>query len=129
MYLLDTNICIDFVDGRSPVAQRKVRENHSKGLHVSAISAGELLVGPKSSDDPEGDKERIERFLAVVTVPEFDLRAAEVYGEIARTLGLERKSFDRLIAAHALALGLTLVTNNAKHFADVPGLKIENWAA
>lgn len=127
MYLLDTNICIDFVDGRSAVAQRRVRENHTKGLKVSAISAAELLVGPKTSDDPEGDKEKAERFLAIMTVPDFDMRAAEVYSELARTLGAERKSFDRLIAAHALALGLTLVTNNERDFRDVPGLKVENW--
>jgi tRNA(fMet)-specific endonuclease VapC len=42
---------------------------------------------------------------------------------------MRRSSFDRLIAAHALALGFVLVTNNEKHFIDVPGLRVENWTA
>ena len=129
MYLLDTNICIDFVDGRNAVAQARVRENFANGIHVSIITAGELLVGPKTSEDPEGDKIKIERFLSIVTEHDFDRKAADIYAEIARTIGVKRTSFDRLIAAHALSLGLTLVTNNAKHFADVPGLKVENWTA
>ena len=44
-----------------------------------------------------------------------------------RQLPFKRGSYDRLIAAHALSLGLTVVTGNTKHFADVPGLKVENW--
>jgi tRNA(fMet)-specific endonuclease VapC len=46
-----------------------------------------------------------------------------------RDLAMKRTNFDRLIAAHALSLGLVLVTSNSRHFADVPGLKVENWAA
>ena len=127
MYLLDTNICIDFVDGRNVRAQQKVRDNYPKGLHVSMITAAELLVGPKTSDDPQGDKVKVERFLSTLTLHDFDRATAEIYGEMARSIGVKRGSFDRLIAAHALQLGFTLVTNNAKHFSDVPGLRVENW--
>ena len=127
MYLLDTNICIDFVDGRNVRAQQKVRDNYPKGLHVSMITAAELLVGPKTSDDPQGDKVKVERFLSTLTLHDFDRATAEIYGEMARSIGVKRSSFDRLIAAHALQLGFTLVTNNAKHFSDVPGLRVENW--
>lgn len=127
MYLLDTNICIDFIDGRSGVAQQRVRDNHARGLDLSAITAAELLVGPRTSDDPVGDRRKVQTFLSLVTVHDFDRRAAEVYADLARALGVERSSFDRLIAAQAVALGLTLVTNNERHFADVPGLMIENW--
>ena len=127
MFLLDTNICIDFIDGRSANAQRRVREHFAKGLHASVITVGELLVGSKTSDDPEGDKVKVERFLSIITVHDFDRKAADVYADIVQTIGVKRTSFDRLIAAHALALGMTLVTNNQKHFADVPGLVVENW--
>ena len=127
MYLLDTNICIDFVDGRSAVAQQRVREHHARGLDVSAITAAELLVGPTTSDDPVGDRRKVQTFLSLVTVHDFDGRAAEVYGDIVRSFGVKRSSFDRLIAAHAIALGKTLVTNNERHFAGVPGLIVENW--
>ncbi|MEP7349351.1 MAG: type II toxin-antitoxin system VapC family toxin [Sphingorhabdus sp.] len=127
MYLLDTNICIDFVDGRSEIARKRVQDNFKSGLCLSAITAAELLVGPNESDDPEGDREKTERFLTVVNTMDFDHLAAETYATLVQQIGVKRQSFDRLIAAHALALGAVLVTNNEKHFADVPGLKVENW--
>ncbi len=127
MYLLDTNICIDYVDGRSEPARRRVRENFANGLYVSAITEAELRVGPKTSEDPEGDAERLDRFLSILTVHAFDSQAAATYALLMRKIDVRRGSFDRLIAAHALALGLTLVTGNVKHFADVPGLMVENW--
>lgn len=104
-----------------------MRENFAAGLRVSSITAAELLVGPKRSDDPEADRERVERFLTVVEVKDFDRAAADSYGDLIKRVGMQRQSFDRLIAAHALSLGLVLVTNNLKHFADVPGLVVENW--
>lgn len=127
MYLLDTNTCIDFIDGRSAEAQRRVRENFAKGLHVSIVTVGELLVGSKTSDDPEGDKIKVERFLSIITAHDYNRKAADIYADIVQSIGVKRTSFDRLIAAHALALGLILVTNNQKHFADVQGLVVENW--
>jgi tRNA(fMet)-specific endonuclease VapC len=127
MYLLDTNICIDFVDARSAVVRDRFDATRGVPLMVSAITAGELLVGSRDSDDPEGDRDRVERFLRLVKVREFDYAAANVYAQIVQQLGMKRRSFDRLIAAHALSLGFVLVTNNSKHFADVPGLVVENW--
>ncbi len=127
MYLLDTNICIDFVDGRSDVAKRRVEASFRSGLGISSITAGELLVGARESSDPVEDARRIERFIEVVRCHDFDEAAARSYALIAKQIGVRRKSFDRLIAAHALALGYVLVTSNAKHFADVPGLKVEDW--
>lgn len=66
-------------------------------------------------------------FLAAAEVRNFDQAAATEYGELERSVGIECKSFDRFIAAHALALEYVLVTNNEKNFTDVPGLKVENW--
>lgn len=127
MYLLDTNICIDYLTGRSEIARQRVKDNFSKGLHVSAITEAELRVGPKTSENPQADTERLEIFLSILTVDAFDSRAATAYGSIMRQIEMRRSSFDRLIAAHALALGLTLVTNNERHFLNVPGLRVENW--
>ncbi len=127
MHLLDTNICIDFIDGRSEIARDRVRAAFRDGLHLSSITLGELLVGARASADPEEDQRRIDQFVKVVRCHQFDEAAARSYAVVAKTVAVRRKSFDRLIAAHALALDLILVTSNEKHFADVPGLKIENW--
>lgn len=127
MYLLDTNICIDFVDGRSEVARRRVALGFQQGLAISSITAAELLVGAKRSSDPVADARRIDAFIRAVKCHDFDGSAARSYAGIAKNVGVRRKSFDRLIAAHALALGLVLVTSNVNHFADVPGLKVEDW--
>jgi tRNA(fMet)-specific endonuclease VapC len=126
VYLLDTNACIDFVDGRSEKVRLRIDKEFGR-LTVSAITIAELMVGSKSSTDPEKDKERVETFLEGVTVAQFDEAAAMVYGDVIRQIGVKRRSFDRLIGVQALSLGLTLVTSNGKDFADVPGLKVENW--
>ena len=65
------------------------------------------------------------RFFVAVPVMPFDEGAARLYAR----LPFRRGSFDRLVAAHALSLGLTLVTNNGRDFADIPGLRIENWTS
>ncbi|MEQ1687910.1 MAG: type II toxin-antitoxin system VapC family toxin [Sphingopyxis sp.] len=127
MFLLDTNICIDFIDGRNAISRERVRENYPRGLSISSITAAELLVGSSESEDRRGDEEKVERFLTVVELLDFDMGAAQSYAELAQRIGIKRSSFDRLIAAHALSCGLILVTNNIKDFADVPGLRVENW--
>ena len=129
MYLLDTNICIDFVDGRSENARKRAEAEFRSGLAISSITAGELLVGARFSSDPIGDTRRIDRFIGIVRCHPFDEAAARSYALIAKRIGVRRKSFDRLIAAHALILGLVLVTNNEADFADVPGLSVANWTA
>jgi tRNA(fMet)-specific endonuclease VapC len=113
MYLLDTNICIDFIDGRSEVAKRRVEAGFRGGLNISAITAAELLVGARESSDPAEDARRIERFIQVVRCHDFDDVAARAYASVAKQIGVRRKSFDRLIAAHALALGYVLATSTS----------------
>ncbi|MGK2908958.1 MAG: type II toxin-antitoxin system VapC family toxin [Sphingobium sp.] len=127
MYLLDTNICIYFTRGRSERLRARMREMLPVGLAMSAITYGELSVGSRHSADPAGDTKLLNALVQVVPVKPFDRAAADAYGMLARSVGVQRKSFDRLIAAHALALGDILVTNNEADFADIPGLKVENW--
>ena len=126
MYLLDTNVCIDFLDGRSaPLAQRM--ETTFGQLAISSITAAELLVGNRSSTDPVADARRVDIFVASVDVIDFSLADARVYGAAVRNIGVRRKSFDRLIGVQAVRLGATLVTRDAGHFADVPSLRMEDW--
>lgn len=126
MYLLDTNICIEFLLARSSFIPARMAEEFER-LSVSAITVAELRVGSKSSSDPKGDERRLDLFLAALRVEPFDSSAAASYGQMMQGLGMKRRSFDRLIAAHALALDRVLVTNNPRDFADVAGLETENW--
>lgn len=127
MYLLDTNACIDFLAGRSEPLAARMGENFGK-LFVSTITVAELMAGIRTSADPQRDAQKIDIFVAGVERLDFDMACARRYGEIVSAIGVRRKSFDRLIGVQAVHHGLTLVTRNARDFADVPGLKIENWA-
>lgn len=120
-FLLDTNICIYALSGVSGPLRQRFEEQGAGRLFVSAISLAEISVG---YGDRVFDAPDLATFLEVVRVLPFDETAARIYG----TLPFRRTRFDRLIAAHALALGLTVVTNNEADFADVPGLIVENWA-
>ena len=128
MFLLDTNACIDFLDGRSEKLLARMDE-HFEHLSVSSISVGELMAGSKHSENPKRDAERINIFVAGLNIVDFDLACARRYGAVVKQIGVRRKSFDRLIGVQALELGLTLITRNERDFADVPGLKVENWTA
>lgn len=125
-YLLDTNACLDFLLGRSDLIAARIKKNFSR-LSVSIITAAELKVGNRTSEDPAKDARNVDLFLSTVSSHDFNEAAAVAYGDLIRRTGMKRGSFDRLIAAHALSLGLTLVTGNESDFSDVPGLKIENW--
>jgi tRNA(fMet)-specific endonuclease VapC len=128
-HLLDTNVCIDFARGRSTALQARMKAAAPGSLGMSAVTFGELAVGAGTSSDPQDDKRRLSAMSRFVPVQPFDRTAAETYGQIARSGGFRRGSFDRLIGAHALALGVILVTSNERDFAGIVGLRIENWTA
>ena len=95
------------------------------------MTASELFWGVRKSGSAR-NLQALEKFLAPLTVADYDLAAARVYGQLRAAL--ERKGtpigpLDMQIAAHALALDITLVTNNLREFKRVPGLKLENWSA
>ena len=128
MYLLDTNVCIDFLAGRSEALARRMAENFGK-LAISSITLAELIVGVRTSTDPERDAQRIDRFATLTAVIDFNEACARRYGAVVGAIGVRRKSFDRLIGVQALEHGMTLVTRNGRDFADVPGLAVEDWTA
>jgi tRNA(fMet)-specific endonuclease VapC len=125
-YMLDTNTCLDFLLARSDLVAARIRRDAAR-LSVSAITAAELRVGNRTSKNPEQDARKVDLFLSTITTHPFDDAAAATYGDVVQRVGLRRTSFDRLIGAHAMALGLIVVTNNERHFADIPGLRVENW--
>lgn len=119
LFLLDTNICIYLLGGDAPIAKARIERCHPGEIVTSAVAFAEVMVGARTLKAVS----EAEALFEVVKVLPFDDAAGAAYAN----LPFRRGSFDRLIAAHALALGLTLVTNNPRDFADVPGLKVENW--
>jgi tRNA(fMet)-specific endonuclease VapC len=128
--LLDTNICI-YIIKRHPSSVINKFASYSVGdIGISVMTLAEMEYGASKSSQPVRNRKALGQFVSPLEVAVFDRRATVFYGRI-RTL-LERKgrligSMDLLIAAHALSLGVPLVTNNVKEFKRVPGLRLENW--
>jgi tRNA(fMet)-specific endonuclease VapC len=128
--MLDTNICI-YIIKRQPESVLERVESHPVGdIGISVITLAELEYGVSKSSNPAKNRDALEQFVSPLEVAPFDRPATVAYGKI-RAL-LEKKgnpigSMDLLIAAHAVRLGVRLVTNNVKEFKHVPGLRVENW--
>ena len=119
-YMLDANILIMLLD-RNPMVDRRASECFEGDLCVSAIAYAEVARGPAAEKEPA--LLLLEQAIKVIPVMPFDAAAARRYAD----LPFARHRFDRLIAAHALSLDLTLVSANRKDFADITGLKVEDW--
>ncbi len=129
-YLLDTNICIYVINARPAAVLARFLAHEIDGLSISAITASELYWGVCKSGSARNHT-ALEKFLSPLTVLDYDQAAARKYGELRAYLdkqGTPIGPLDQQIAAHALSLGLTLVTNNLREFERVPGLIVENWA-
>ena len=127
-YMLDTDTVSFALRGQGRVADRLLEHKPSE-LCLSSVTLAELRFGAGTRESRKLDR-LIDTFSDSVTVAPFDRSAADRYGSVAAALsrhGTPIGGFDTLIAAHALALGLTLVTNNTKHFQRVPGLATKNW--
>jgi tRNA(fMet)-specific endonuclease VapC len=129
-YMLDTNICI-YVIKRAPAAVlEKFRQHEAAGLGISAVTAAELAFGVAKSGSRR-NRAALEAFLSALEIAPFDDEAAWVYGDIRADLearGVPIGPLDTQIAAHALSLEITLVSNNLREFERVPGLRCANWA-
>ena len=129
-YLLDTNICIYLIKKQPLKVLEKFRTLVPGTVAISAITHAELQYGIMKSSRPEKNSKALDRFLTPLAILDFDYQAAIEYGEIRATLekkGTPIGPLDTLIAAHALSLNLTLVTNNEKEFSRISDLRIENW--
>ncbi len=128
-YLLDTNILIAAIKGKTEVA-KKLAEIAANELLLSSIVLGELEFGAEKSAFPEPNRARIHTLLSKITMVGTDANTSLHYGKIRAALekaGTPIGANDMLIAAQALAENVTLVTDNTKEFSRVHGLKIENW--
>lgn len=146
IYLLDTDTVIFMLRGlRAPARRRAHRDKsaaivsrcraaqvHGDVVGLSAITVSELEFGAFRADDYDREISAVRKLLAPFEVFDYDgVDCPGRYGRIRHALegaGKTIGSMDLLIAAHALALGATLATNNVAHFRRVPGLALERWA-
>ena len=132
MYLLDTNVCVRYLNGRSVAIRRRLEAIDLEEIAVCAIVKAELFYGAMRSNNPDQTLARQERFLRVFESLPFDDRAASISGRIRAQLaaaGTPIGPYDMQIAAIAIANNLTLVTHNVREFSRVEGLQIEDWEA
>jgi tRNA(fMet)-specific endonuclease VapC len=121
-YLLDSNVLITLALDADEAVMVRASECDAEDMVTSAVAFAEVAHGSERGKPPPLD--RLAILAEEIPVLAFDESAARAYAAIP----FKRASYDRLIAAHALSLGLIVVTHNEKHFADVPGLAVENWA-
>jgi tRNA(fMet)-specific endonuclease VapC len=128
--MLDTNICI-YIIKQQPVAMLKRFLEYQIGdIGISSITLSELRYGVAKSTHHEKNAKALNEFITPLEVVSFDEEAANVYGEVQATLekaGTPIGAMDMLIAAHAVSLGIPLVTNNTREFARITSLNVIDW--
>ncbi|MBI9082062.1 MAG: type II toxin-antitoxin system VapC family toxin [Desulfobacterales bacterium] len=130
-YLIDTNICIYIMNQRPKAVIEKCRQCQPGDIGISTVTVSELRYGVAKSSRPEENAARLGAFLAPFIILAYDDAAAGVYGDVRFYLEKQGRPIgplDMMIAAHAMSLNATLVTNNEKEFRRIKTLKVENWA-
>jgi len=129
-YLLDTNVCVDFLNRRYPSVTERIRISSPEDLCLSTVVVAELRYGADRSERRKENHERLDVLTAEIQCLDFDLEASRAYGRIRSALEAEGAPvgpYDMMIAVHALSQGLILVTDNEREFRRISGLEIENW--
>ena len=131
-YLVDTNIISLALEGRSPQATRRLAGTSRDKVAISVITEMELRFGLAKHPAPHRLKPVIDTLLETITVLPLPENIAITYGRVRaelERLGRPIGPLDTIIAAHAIALGAVLVTNNLRRFGRVKGLRCEDWSA
>ena len=131
MYMLDTNICIFAIKKRPANVLSHLQAHKPAEICISSITYAELCYGVEKSQAQARNRLALTLFLSAINILPFDENAALEYGRVRAALeqnGTPIGPLDTQIAAHAKALGMTLVTNNTREFQRVDGLTIEDWA-
>lgn len=131
MYLLDTDICSYIMKRTHPNLLDRLLKTELEEIAISVVSEAELLYGIKLSTKSAVAQASFDEFIKHVKVINWTREAARHYAEIRAKLHKRGKmigSNDLMIAAHALSLNATLVTNNEREFRSVHGLEVENWS-
>ncbi|MGV3729787.1 MAG: type II toxin-antitoxin system VapC family toxin [Sphingopyxis sp.] len=120
-YLIDTDCAVYAMTAQYPALGLRLSNCAPGEAAISAVSFAEVVLGSEMGKPPP--MEILDAFIRAVPIVPFDEGAAREYAK----LPFKRARFDRLLAAHALSFGATIVTTNEADFAEVPGLVVENW--
>jgi tRNA(fMet)-specific endonuclease VapC len=130
--MLDTNICIYIIKQQPAAVLRHFLDYQIGDICLSSITLAELRFGVAKSAYRDKNANALDEFVVPLEVAPFNEAAALAYGDMRTTLeraGTPIRSMDMLIAAHAVSLGVTLVTNNTREFVRVAGLTIVDWSS
>ena len=129
--MLDTDISVSVIRRRSSRVLQRFEAVPQKNLCISIVTYGELYFGVVKSNFIKHNLHVLEEYAARLLVLEWDRNAATEYAHLRAYLEAQGNPIgvlDTMIAAHALSLNATIVTNNVRHFERVSDLKLENWA-
>lgn len=128
--MLDTNICIYIIKQRPASVLKHFLEYQVGDIGISSITLSELRYGVAKSKHREKNAKALDEFIIPLDIASFDEEGALAYGDIRTNLekaGTPIGSMDMLIAAHAMSLGVTLVTNNTREFSRITSLDVVDW--
>jgi tRNA(fMet)-specific endonuclease VapC len=127
-YMLDTKMCLYLMKNQPEEVAQRFAQCYVGDVVMSAITYTELEYGVSVSAEPEREQVNLAALFEDIQVVPFDVPAGVAYGPIRQaTRDSKKDHLDKLIAAHAVSLGMTVVTNNRKDFAKYPGVVSENW--
>ena len=126
--MFDTNMCLYLMKHQPVEVAQRFAQCHVGDVVMSAVTYAELAFGVTVCADPVREGVALAELIEDIPVASFDAAAGAAYGPIRWATRESRKGhLDKLIAAHAVGLGVTLVTNHLRDFARYPGLALENW--
>lgn len=131
-FMLDTDICIYIIRQKPREVLERFNDYKVGDIGISSITLAELQYGASKSLHPQKNIHALNEFIAPLEIAAFDEQAAQYYGEVRAFLekrGTPIGSMDTLIGAHAVGLGVTLVTNNVREFQRIKDLSLVNWVA
>ncbi|MDH4120218.1 MAG: type II toxin-antitoxin system VapC family toxin [Deltaproteobacteria bacterium] len=128
-YMLDTNMCIYLMKHQPPQVAERFAQCFKGEVVMSSITLAELEYGVACSGVHQmKNQQALHLLLNDIPAAAFDESAAKAYGPVRFAFREKtRDALDKLIAAHAIALQVALVTNNERDFQGYPGLRLENW--
>ena len=131
-WLLDTDTCIAIIKGKPPSVLRKLRGKSVGQVGISSITLGELAFGAAKRGRRDESRAALAEFMLALEIVSFDSDAASSYGQLRASLekrGTPIGPLDTLIAAHAAALDVVLVTHNTREFGRIDALRLEDWTS